>query len=550
MTPGGGEEEGDHEGTMMLPTNTTIFPSPPSHDEMIGADGHVDNTEPMEATATATSSSVDVDVDVNVPHRPVLKHQNETEATSSSEDDSDNKLKTSSVEGKETNNNSSKKNCFGQTAPPPADDAAVFTGYLERASKNVARNPCAYLWTSMIIGIALSAVAMIVGEFAVSAETNGWNSRGTIIADRQTQVMLAVQNSEFLFNGGPDAWDYLLTTVQPGWETDGTDDDDDDDDDDDSTEVDSGADRRRRLTSLQYSMMDYIQLQPSKMSSMHNPRHSSSSTDPPTRQLPFVMTPELKRRLQDAAAAADDVDGNNTVTATSLANCDVSFYESSNLTSVSRLWPIWKTTTASSSSSDVDSILDAQILRDICIAEQNTQQELESLGLCFGCPDGKCLPPFSVVFYARLVLPDGFALDCDELAQAWTSELQQTTEEEWKVCVDVLIETYDPSVNTLPEECPFGFDPFLVPTTFHENMVVSYSSSIFATNENQIDELYAIADTFDRGTAAVTGAYDTQYEDFVNIYVDESLLNDMILACKLLYRQTSKPASERIVSLT
>ena len=49
--------------------------------------------------------------------------------------------------------------------------------FAQRQAKRVARNPCKHLWISMVLAIALSVIALIVGEFEVSANTGGWQSK-------------------------------------------------------------------------------------------------------------------------------------------------------------------------------------------------------------------------------------------------------------------------------------------------------------------------------------------------------------------------------------
>ena len=116
----------------------------------------------------------------------------------------------------------------------------------------------------------------------------------------------------------------------------------------------------------------------------------------------------------------------------------MSFYQPAVMTSDTRLWPVWKTNSASTTA------LDADVMRQQCLAEEDTQSILEENGLCFGCPDNKCLPPFSVVFYARLQVENGFDMTCDELAEAWRP-LQSSAEQEWQQSVVTLKETYDPN---------------------------------------------------------------------------------------------------------
>jgi hypothetical protein len=376
----------------------------------------------------------------------------------------------------------------------PAEDALFLNSFLQRESKRVARCPCTYFWVALIISVTLSFIALIVGEFEVSAETGGWQSRGTLIADRQTQTMLATGFQTTLFYGGDEAWDELINNVQPGWDT----------EDDDNVD--------RRLARIEGGP------RPSILDAMVPKRtmiqeHIVKKEDALYAQKvpPIFLTPALKRRLQETSE-----------TEPTLAGCDLTIYDSFNMTYGSRLWPTWKVADSSKSA------LDADVLRDLCVAEQNTQTVLVENGLCFGCEAG-CLPPFSLVFYARLVVVGGFGMNCDELSAAW-APFQEPTENSWKECIAAIKKTYDPNNEGLPENCPFGFNPTLIQGDFDEAMITTYTSTVFATDEEVVDELYENIDAYDRGSAAVEGAYDTQYEDFVNIYLDASLGRDMSLA--------------------
>jgi hypothetical protein len=334
---------------------------------------------------------------------------------------------------------------------------------------------------------------MIVGEFSVSANSGGWQSRGTLIADRETQSMLVTYHQEELFSGDAATWNHLLNTVLPGWE------DDDDEVDDES--------RRRHLQDstppLSETWKDYLTPQADRI----------LLTTQRTRDLPFEISPRL---LQELDATLEG------------RGCDTTWYTSaSNLTQETRLWPVWKTTSSS------HSILDSQVLRDICHAETKTQEYLEAHDLCFGCDQG-CLPPFSIVMYARLVVPDGWSLSCVDLAAAWGS-YQSKVEDEWSICVQDVKENYDPTLTdqAYPESCP----PFFSPTFVEENFDIrggksQYTSSIFATRYTDIDALYDNVDHFDTASSssAVDGTYDTQYEDFNYFYMDSSLNSDMALA--------------------
>jgi hypothetical protein len=59
-----------------------------------------------------------------------------------------------------------------------------------------------------------------------------------------------------------------------------------------------------------------------------------------------------------------------------------------------------------------------------------------------------------------------------------------------------------------------------------------YTSSIFASPWEKVDEIYEHAKGFDRASSSslVQGAYDTQYEDFINLYLEERMYQDMVVA--------------------
>ena len=92
--------------------------------------------------------------------------------------------------------------------------------FWQREARRMARNPCKYLLVSLVTSILISVIAMVVGEFSVSANTGGWESRGTLIADRQTQLMVIQEHQETLFTGDNAYWQELIDNVQPGWDID------------------------------------------------------------------------------------------------------------------------------------------------------------------------------------------------------------------------------------------------------------------------------------------------------------------------------------------
>jgi len=208
--------------------------------------------------------------------------------------------------------------------------------------------------------------------------------------------------------------------------------------------------------------------------------------------------------------------------------CDIGWYQSEDLTREERLWPIWKVAAGKSA-------LDADVLESICEAELQTTNELERLGMCFGCGDGKCLPPFSLVLFARLRVSDFTGtMSCSELASEFSKQ-RGTVEAQFATCVsDIKTSGFKIAEDQLPESCPVGFSPVMVDSDFGpDNLRVAYTSSIFPSLDGYDSTLtmYQNADNFGKGTkATASGAYDTQYEAFVNFLVDDSIINDMILA--------------------
>jgi len=68
--------------------------------------------------------------------------------------------------------------------------------------------------------------------------------------------------------------------------------------------------------------------------------------------------------------------------------------------------------------------------------------------------------------------------------------------------------------------------------TFRDTGRLAYTSSILATDSFLPEPVYTVVDEFDRGknSDVVQGAYDTNYESFNSILVDDSILSDMGLA--------------------
>jgi len=360
----------------------------------------------------------------------------------------------------------------------PQQIEVLHNGFWQRQAIRMARMPRVYLAVSAILSIVLSVIAFTVGGFDASVDNKGWQSRGTLIADRQTQLMMAESYQQYLFSGGPSAWDDLSNNVQPGWQGNNL-----------SGEADESLeDTGTNSSRLLIDVGDDFSLSP-----MVGHRKLSS---------------QMRNRLEA------ELDG-----------CNVDWYFNyTQREEDEHLWPIWRAESPSTN------LFQPSLLYDVCVAEQNTQRVLEAKGLCFGCETG-CLPPFGTVLNARLIVDNGFQMDCKELSDSWGT-YQEATENTWATCVKDVKEAFDPNNEwEMPESCPVGFSTALVEENFDVNKWMTLTSSIYATREKDVEALYEIVDEFDQGTDAVTGVYDTQYEGFNQIFTDAVVARDMILAC-------------------
>ena len=80
----------------------------------------------------------------------------------------------------------------------------------------VARHPWVVLSSSLALSIGISVAGYFFVGFSVSAELDGWLSRGTLIANQNTQISLINQNTLDLFSGDESTWYELTSNVQAG----------------------------------------------------------------------------------------------------------------------------------------------------------------------------------------------------------------------------------------------------------------------------------------------------------------------------------------------
>jgi len=454
---------------------------------------------------------------------------------------------------------------------------------VQRAAVRVARYPKSHLFISLLIAVAVSAAGMVWGDFSVSANNGGWQSRGTLISNRQTQLMVVTNNVQALFEGDADVWQYYLDTVQPGWEI------------DEGIAADKDPDDRRKL--VQYQRRRQQQEQEQQVDVL--PTNSRAPSQLPSSSVSAVSAVQQKvfrhllyRHLQTTLTIIEDentttVNPNTNIPPTtsstalpsnsekpdtvpttsnttstvppsdsalffgtltsssssSLAGCDTDWYTDGRMLNASRLWPVWKVTNAREASA-----LDPQLLEDLCSSEEATQRILQEHNLCFGCPgeetttttessssssSSSCLPPYSLTLIVRLIIPNGMDMDCTTLAQTYANlQFQKPAEQTLLQCVEAVenIAALEDGGQGMPSECLFY--PSIVDEFFDTTERISYTSSIYATydSEQAIQDMYDLVDEYDRGTKNLQGAYDTQLEDFVNILMDKAVNSDMVLS--------------------
>jgi len=309
----------------------------------------------------------------------------------------------------------------------------------------------------------------------VEFDQNDWLSRGSLVAMRHQQTLMIRKKRQDLVNGDAALWDDLTQNVQPSW----------------WTETEEEDDNGQRLL--------------------------EEEQEKPMPQ-PNSIKPVFQRRLEELQQTGS----NSTVNGLKriVDQCDLDLYSEYRQR---RLWPKWKVTSSTASA------LDPDVLHDLCVSERHTQALLEDHGLCFGCNDG-CLPPYSVVLYARLKVDgDGFNMDCRKLADAW-APLQSKYEKRWTKCIHDMTEAKTGVEGPMPKSCDPYFTVALVDESFPSTGRVEYTSSVFMTLHDKKQELYDLRSQYDRGSDKITGKFDTQYEDFVTFYANEVLPQDMILA--------------------
>jgi len=525
----------------------------------------------------------------------------------------------------------------------------------QRAARNMARYPKTHFWVAFLAALTISVVGFVVGKFSVVAENAGWQSRGTLLANRQTQLMMANEFEDELRTGKAQVWDTLTTQIQRGWQ------------EDDNVKgegrrlmMDNGRtgtspavwfdggfavqqNEQERIRTATTSALAQPQIfhnliqhyqnlrrsHNSSSSSSHN-NNSNSNNRKLQQVLQLLQSRRHNRFLEEEDTGGDD-DGvfanfgeedteeggngladlsedeledlvkkcvqlsnpetnadcdpfkeidldmsqketieliddclgnpldskcvalieiyedmgggdgeNRPVLSLDDFDCDLEYFTDGSMFNASRLWPVWKV-----QSTRMSSAVDPTVLRVLCNSEAETQKILEDNGLCIlGCNNNQnCLPPYSLVFLVRLLLSmelgtfEMMNVDCNEMMDAYTRQAKMfptEVENDLLECAAAL-ETvaFADLEDGLPSECPPGFFPSMVDSLFTESGDVRYTSSIFATEDDDetLEAMYELSDTFARGDPSIVqGAYDTKWEDFANLLANGAVNSDMLLA--------------------
>lgn len=83
----------------------------------------------------------------------------------------------------------------------------------------MARSPWKFLVGSFLSATVLSVIGMVGGKFSIAVENEGWKSRQTLIANRDMQRTMIMDNQYSLFNDEDGSeWDYLEKNKKQGWD--------------------------------------------------------------------------------------------------------------------------------------------------------------------------------------------------------------------------------------------------------------------------------------------------------------------------------------------
>lgn len=247
-----------------------------------------------------------------------------------------------------------------------------------------------------------------------------------------------------------------------------------------------------------------------------------------------VVTGFVLIELREDPEAEDD--GNNEDSSSRrhrqlfVEGCDENIY-STTMLAKDNLHAVYKT--EASKEISTKSILERDVLLEICQAESKTHEVLQEKELCGGCDDNsKCLPPHSLVLVLRMYL-NAMDSTCNELMDKYTEEIQGEFTETLEECVKEIRENYDSTTQSygVTTKCPDLFQVNLVDKEFAKNgnSFLRYSSSYFITHEVDEQDLYDARPQYgSTDESIVTSVYDTLTETQTEIYSETLVIPDMV----------------------
>mmetsp|Transcript_11561 Transcript_11561/g.17334 ORF Transcript_11561/g.17334 Transcript_11561/m.17334 type:complete len:851 (+) Transcript_11561:73-2625(+) len=175
------------------------------------------------------------------------------------------------------------------------------------------------------------------------------------------------------------------------------------------------------------------------------------------------------------------------------------------------------------------SILEKDVLFDLCQAEKQTIESLGQNGFCTSCENNRCIAPFSLVTAIAIYLGLADDTTCEDFIAAYEPAQDQITQS-LVTCANAM---------RTPGPCDLPlFGPHLVDADFGNeagNTFLKFSSSYFyssfSIDDSDAKRLFDINDTFGSSDGKrVTGVYDTNSDDFNFLAQDEYMLKDVGLA--------------------
>ena len=399
----------------------------------------------------------------------------------------------------------------------------------------MAVHPRKVLAASILLTIILSAIGVIVGEFNIEVDNKGWLSRKTIIADRQMQMDLVNYNRQSLFDDVDGVWESLRTTPSDIGFVD--------------VSLKQDLYERRNLVSVMNGNVDHINQKQKQRSLIESAKHFNFKDQ----VMGSIQEKQQMANVNDNEHEHEHEHEHDQRDLNESGSCNTSWYEDyDQILEPDHLIAIWKVQPNIKNKDAVTkSILDVDVLTEICKAEANTLQSMQDADLCNKCFDTtdqprSCLPPHSITTLLRLKF-DKMTATCEELMEDY-APIQEEFKSDMVACTKKYIDVFDRS-SLVPGDtngtCPVGFLPNLVDLSFGKDdngdgdsdsdsqlrFTTSYFYTKAAKSPQEIENFYASYKDMDTADGEiVVGVYDTNDETLSTWKVDLLVQSDMVSA--------------------